>query len=218
MSGSDDGARGGLYRRFFAWLMQRMAPDHDKVLVDHKRRLMGGLTGKVVEIGAGTGVNLAYLLDEVRYVAVEPNTHMHPYLQHEAKLRGRRIEIRAGTGERLPVETGSADAVVSTLVLCSVDDVAGVLAEIRRVLKPGGRFVFIEHVAAPAGSRLLRWQGRIRPLWSRLGDGCEPDRDVAAVIQRAGFAEVQLEEFAADLPVPIVRPHIAGVAIHRPPA
>lgn len=210
-------ARGsGLYRRFFAWLMARMAPDHDEKVAEYKRRLMGGLSGLVVEIGPGTGVNLRHLPRGVRYVGVERNEHMFGYFRQEAEKRGREAELRRGWAEALPFESGSVDAVLSTLVLCSVRDVETVLAEVLRVLRPGGRFVFLEHVGAPAGSRLRRWQKAVKPVWRRLGDGCEPDRDLGATIRAAGFDEVRIEAFDADLPLSLVRPHIAGIA--RKPA
>ena len=121
------------------------------------------------------------------------------------------MELRPGTAENMHVESDSADFVVSTLVLCSVNDAAAALREILRVLKPGGRFVFVEHVAAPKGSRLRRWQRRLKGLWRRIGDGCEPDRETWKVIEAAGFAEVECEHF--DSPgIPLVRPHIAGTA------
>ncbi len=205
-------ARRGPYRWLFAWLMSRLGPRHDAAVAEVKQRLLGSLQGTVLELGPGTGVNLAYLPAEVRYVGVEPNLHMHAYLRQQAAALGRAIELRTATGERLPAPDASVDAVLSTIVLCSVTDVAAVLGEILRVLRPGGRFVFVEHVAAPAGSRLRRWQRRIRPLWRRIGDGCHPDRDLESAIRAAGFARVQVERFDADLPVPIVRPHIAGFA------
>jgi SAM-dependent methyltransferase len=190
--------------------MNRFGGSHDERLGSRKQRLLGALEGTVVDLGAGTGVNLRYLPEPARYVAVEPNVHMHPYLRAEAERLGREIVLRGGTGESLPFGRGSVDAVVSTLVMCSVTDAAAVLGEIHRVLRPGGRFVFIEHVGASRGSSLLRLQRVVRPLWQRLGDGCQPDRDLEPVLRGAGFRELEVERF--ELPVPVVRPHIAGQA------
>jgi SAM-dependent methyltransferase len=183
---------------------------HEERLRPYKKRLLTRLSGDVLEIGAGAGANLAYLSPEVRYVAVEPNLHMHRYLQREADRLDLDLQIHAATGEELPAADRSFDAVISTLVLCSVDDVAAVMSEIRRVLRPGGCFVFVEHVAAPSGSRQRRVQRLVRPLWKRLGDGCEPDRDLAQQIRSAGFEEVEIEGFETG--VPVAGPHIAGRA------
>jgi ubiquinone/menaquinone biosynthesis C-methylase UbiE len=121
------------------------------------------------------------------------------------------FELCEGSAERLPLEAASADAVIGTLVLCSVADVAAALREIRRVLKPGGRFVFIEHVVAPAGTWRWRLQRWVRPLWRVIADGCHPDRDTLSAIRAAGFARVEAEQFLA--PAGLVAPHIAGIAV-----
>lgn len=135
---------------------------------------------------------------------------MHPYLRRQAERLGREIEIRQGAAERLDVKDASVDAVVSTLVLCSVTDQPATLAEVLRVLRPGGRFVFLEHVAAPRGTWRRLFQRALRPLWSMLGDGCQPDRETWRAIEQAGFAQVTCDHFR--VPVPIVSPHVAGWA------
>jgi SAM-dependent methyltransferase len=200
-----------LYQRWFAWGLAHGVSAYERLVADRKRRLLGPLRGTVLEIGPGTGANLAYLGPEVRWLGIEPNPHMERYLRREARRLGRGIEVRAGTAERLDLMDASVDAVVSTLVLCSVPDQARALAEVRRVLKPGGQFVFLEHVAAPRGTWLRRVQRAVRPAWRLLGDGCYPDRETWQVIARAGFAEVTLERF--DLPLPVMAPHIAGWAV-----
>jgi len=136
---------------------------------------------------------------------------MDLHLYESARKVGLNVEIHRGTAENLPLADASIDAVVSTLVLCSVRDLERVLREIVRVLKPGGEFVFIEHVAAPDGTRLRRIQRIIRFLWKVIGDGCCPDRETARAIQVAGFAQVELDEFR--LPLGPVSPHIAGRAV-----
>lgn len=199
------------YKRLFAWLLAHGTAAYEAWMAGRKRKLLGGLQGLVVEVGPGTGTNLGYLPAGVRWVGVEPNPHMRPYLERAAREAGVTPDIRDGTVERLPLATGSADAVVCTLVLCSVGDVAVALREIRRVLKPGGRFVFIEHVAAPAGTPRRRLQRWVKPVWRILADGCQPDQETLKAIRAGGFARMEAEESLA--PVPVVAPHIAGVAI-----
>ena len=182
-----------------------------------KRALFGRIEGRdgrppvVVEIGAGSGLNARYLPAGATWVVVEPNVHFHDRVRAEAAAHGLAVEIREGTSERLPVADGEADAVVSTLVLCSVADVRQSLAEVRRVLRPGGQFVFVEHVAAPAGSALRRVQRLVRRPWGWVADGCRPDQETGPMIRAAGFSEIEVERFRADLG--LVAPHLAGVAV-----
>ena len=190
--------------------MAHGAGPYDRWMAERKRSLFGGLSGKVVEIGPGSGVNLAYLPREVRWTGVEPNPFFHPYLQKEADRLDRPVQLKIGLAEDLGLKDASVDAVVGTLVLCSVDRVEVVLEEVLRVLKPGGRFYFLEHVAAPEGSWLGWLQGAVRPVWCRVLDGCRPDRDTLSRIAQAGFAQLQWEAFQA--PLPVVSPHICGFA------
>jgi ubiquinone/menaquinone biosynthesis C-methylase UbiE len=166
----------------------------------------------VLEIGPGTGVNLVYLPVGIRWIGIEPNTFMHGYLRELGLKLGLNIDIRLGTAEQLPVADNTMDTVISTQVLCSVKDPARVLQEIQRVLKPGGRFLFVEHVAAAPGTALRRWQRLARPVSALIGDGCHPDRETWSDIERAGFALIQLEHFEIKSAV-LSKPHIAGVAI-----
>ena len=199
-----------LYRRCFAWGLAHGIDAYERLVAERKRELLAPLRGTVLEIGPGTGANLGYFAPDVRWLGIEPNPYMERYLAREAARLGRSIEVRSGSAERLDLVDGSVDAVVSTLVLCSVPDQALALAEVRRVLKPGGRFVFLEHVAAPRGTWLRRAQRGVRPVWRLLGDGCYPDRETWQAIGRAGFARVTLDQFS--LPLPIMAPHIAGWA------
>ncbi len=176
-----------------------------------KRRLFSDVAGTVVEIGPGIGVNLPYLPEGIRWIGLEPNPHMHGYLR--AQLAGRAIDadLRVDAAQDTGVPTNSADVVISTLVLCSVSDLPETLAELRRILRPGGRLLFIEHVAAPAGTWLYTLQRGIRPVWKRLADGCHPDRETGAALEAAGFASVEYERF--DVALPVVAPHIMGTAV-----
>ncbi len=165
----------------------------------------------MVEIGPGAGPNARYLAPGTRWVCVEPNVHFHPRLRRAAQAHGLDLDLVAGVAEALPLADDSADVVLSTLVLCSVRDPAQSLAEVSRVLRPGGRFVFVEHVAAPPGSALQRLQTSLRVPWGWVADGCRPDRDTEAAIRAAGFASVAVETFRA--PLGLAAPHIAGVAV-----
>jgi SAM-dependent methyltransferase len=201
----------GLRARLFAKAMAQGNDTHDLLIEPYKRKLLTDLHGKLLEIGPGSGPNLTYYPPDVHWTGVEPNPYMHPYLRANAAQQGRVIDLRTGYTEALPIEDQSMDAVVSTLVLCSIHNLPASLAEIRRVLKPGGKFVFIEHVAAEPGSGLRRMQNFVRPLWSLLADGCHPNREIWRRLEEVGFAQLEIEHFTVD--VPIVKPHIAGYAV-----
>ena len=210
----------GRRRRLRCWqwaqaLMQaRFNGRYELSVAGKKQALFAGMEGDVLEIGPGTGVNLVYLPVGIRWIGIEPNTYMHGYLRELGAKLGLNLDIRLGTAEELPVPDNSMDAVISTQVLCSVADPARVLREIHRVLKPGGRFLFVEHVAAPPGTSLRRWQRLSRPVSALLGDGCHPDRETWNDIEHAGFALIQLEHFEIASAV-LSKPHIAGVATKR---
>jgi SAM-dependent methyltransferase len=199
-----------LYHRFQVWLLSLVSGLHDRRVASHKRRLLTPLRGKVVEIGPGTGPNLSYFDKSIEWIGIEPNPVARPLLVEAADRLGIDAAVGEGTAEAIPIPGGTADAVVSTLVLCTATPDAS-LREIHRVLKPGGAFVFIEHVAAPRGSWLRRVQRLVRPLWKVAGGGCHPDRETWMAIEGAGFTSVEIERFSTGLPV--VSPHIAGRAV-----
>ncbi|HYU48113.1 MAG TPA: class I SAM-dependent methyltransferase [Terriglobales bacterium] len=200
-----------LRQRLLAWGLANLATSYERAVADYKRRLLSDLSGTVVEIGPGTGANLPYYPRGIRWIGIEPNPFMDRYLKRQAKALDIEIQIRRGRGEQLPIPDASADAVVSTLVLCSVSNLPGVLSEVLRVLRPGGRFVFIEHVAAQEGTRLRRLQAWLKPIWMRLGEGCQPDRETWIALERTGFAKLDYSRFKA--PVPVVSPQIMGVGV-----
>lgn len=200
-----------LGKRFHAVLMDVVDDRYRRLAGERKQALLGGLSGQVIEIGAGTGGNLPFYSPHIHLAALEPNPYMHPYLTRRARSLDVDVTVHRGFAEDLPFDSESADVVVSTLVLCSVGDPARVLQETLRVLKPGGRFVFLEHVRAGPGSSTRRRQEWIRPIWSLLADGCHPNRETGKLIETAGFRQTNYEQFR--LPLPIVGPHIAGTAI-----
>ena len=201
----------GWRKKFMALLMSKGMARYEHIVRERKEKLLGDLHGTVVEIGPGTGVNLPFYTRDVQWIGIEPNAYMHDYLHAESKRLDFPIDIRGGTAEALPVADASVDAVVSTLVLCSVPQLEATLAEIHRALKPGGRFVYVEHVAGEQGTFLRRFQSFIKPVWRYFGDGCEPDRETGRAIEQAGFTKVDFEDFRP-VPGPIA-PHIAGLAV-----
>src|ERR671920_754723 len=150
-----------------------------------RRRLLAGARGAVLEIGGGTGANLAHYRDVERVVVAEPDPFMRRRLARKLEDARVPVEVSAARAEELPFPDGSFDTVVSTLVLCTVPDQEAALDEVRRVLRPGGRLLFIEHVRA--AEPMARWQDRLEPRWSRLLGGSHPNRDTFAAIEEAGF-------------------------------
>lgn len=200
------------YQRFFAWVMATAAADYERAIAPRKQSLFEHQQGNTLEIGPGAGVNLRYLQPNTHWTGLEPNPFMHSYLRQEANTLGLTIVLKTQPVERSDLEDNSIDTVISTLVLCSVPDLATTLQEILRILRPGGQFLFIEHVAAPSGTLLHQIQSGIRPLWQVIGDGCCPNRDIGQAIETAGFGHVTCEAFDGPVPIPIVKPHIIGIA------
>jgi len=187
-----------------------MRGSEEACLVGWRRELLAGLSGAVLEIGAGTGATLALYPPAVtRLVLAEPDPHMRRRLAAKA---GGRIEISDAAIEALPFPAESFDAVVCSLVLCSVANQGAALAHIRRVLKPGGRLVFLEHVAARERPERLKWQRRLEPVWKRLMDNCHLTRDTEQALKAAGFELESIQRESIRKAVPIVRPSIRGVA------
>jgi len=211
LSASVNTPKAGFSQRIFAWALARFNTRYERFVSKYKQRLFRDLTGTVLEIGPGTGANLRYLNpSKVSWIGVEPNPFMRSYLHEEANRLGMSIEIQMSTGETLPVADASVDTVISTLVLCCVASQQSTLQEVLRVLKPGGKLLFIEHVAAPGGTWLRRIQNLVTPLWKRLGDGCHPNRETSVELERAGFENVDCERITA--PSFIVSPQIVGIA------
>jgi ubiquinone/menaquinone biosynthesis C-methylase UbiE len=180
--------------------------------------LLAQASGEVLEIGAGTGANVpAYTKAVTRLVLTEPDPHMLARLETRlATARVRRVETLAAQADELPFPDASFDFVVSTLVLCSVREVARTLAEIKRVLRPGGRLLFLEHVAADdrpsRPTRLLAWQRRLEPLWVHVSGHCHLTRRTGEAIRAAGFTVEQETRESMRKALPILRPTVRGVA------
>ena len=189
-----------------------MAGPEKAALGRHRAALITRARGSVLEIGGGTGANLPFYGEGIEELVItEPEESMARRL--ERKLAGCSLPIRVvgARAEELPFEEGSFDFVVSTLVLCTVDDQARALGEIHRVLKPGGQLIFLEHVRSE-DPRLSRWQDRLHGVQVRVGHGCHCNRRTLENIERASFTIAELEHDRIRKAPPIVRPLIAGVA------
>ena len=206
--------RSSFRKRMFARGYDQAMATYEEYIAERKRELFASLSGSVMEIGPGTGANLAYVPEGSRWIGIEPNHYMHDQLREKAEKHNIEAEFAVASGEGIAVDDATIDCVVCTLVLCSVTDPAQVLSEVKRVLKPGGRFYFIEHVAAPRKTWRRRGQRTLRPVWKFLADGCCPDRETGVAIKNSGFGSVVLEEFRVDRKIMprLVSPHIAGIA------
>jgi ubiquinone/menaquinone biosynthesis C-methylase UbiE len=161
----------------------------------HRQQLLATACGDVLEVGFGTGLNLPHYPAQVRRITtVDPNPGMHRLAQ--GRIRQSRIEVdqRVLSGERLPFEADHFDCAVSTFSLCSIDDVGQALGELYRVLKPGGRFLFLEHGLSTEPG-VQKWQRRLNWLERRLADGCHLDRNMKELVAAHPFSSLEVEEF-----------------------
>jgi ubiquinone/menaquinone biosynthesis C-methylase UbiE len=202
---------GEVHNRFFSRMWVRMKDPAEAV--EHRRRNLSGLSGRVIELGAGDGRNFKLYPSEVTEVlAVEPE----PYLRERAEAATGEasvpVTVVAGVADRLPAEDASFDAGVSSLVLCTVPDQPRALAELRRVIRPGGELHFFEHVVSH-NPRQARVENLLDHVWPRVAGGCHPNRDTGAAIEAAGFEVESLDRFGftPGFPIPKIA-HILGVA------
>ena len=184
----------------------------DRLLHAHKQLLFADLPPTVVELGPGVGANLRYLRPGTRLTAVEPNPAMHARLRARAARAAVELDLHATVGERLDLPDASVDAVISSLVLCSVGDPAAVVAEVHRVLRPGGRYLFVEHVAAPERTALRRLQRAVRRPWGWFFEGCSCERDLRSVIEHSPFPATTINDYRIRGPFLPANTQIAGVA------
>ncbi|MBT2552752.1 class I SAM-dependent methyltransferase [Arthrobacter sp. ISL-5] len=162
---------------------------------EHRRRLLAGLRGSVIEIGAGEGSSFGLYPGTVTDVlAIEPNDYLRNLARRRAESAPVPVVLVAGVAEQIPAPDAGADAVVTSLVLCSVADQARVLAEIRRVLRPGGTLAYYEHVRS-GNPVLAAAEDLLTPAWQRMAGGCHPNRDTLEAITAAGFLVQDNERF-----------------------
>ncbi len=161
----------------------------------YRRELLADAGGNILELGFGTGLNLSYYPPHVRKITtVDPNIGMYRRAQRRIKHAGVEVDRRVLGGERLPFEDSTFDNVVSTFTLCSIEEVAQAMREVYRVLKPGGKFLFLEHGLSP-DLNVQKWQHRLNWLQMRLAGGCHLDRDIRAIVTAQPFASVRMDEF-----------------------
>jgi SAM-dependent methyltransferase len=178
-----------IFPRFCDWVMSdpEMARLRSEVLAD--------VGGEVLEIGFGTGLNLAHYPKHVgRITTIDPNPGMSKLARRRIADSGIAVDQRVTGGEKLPFEGGTFDCVVSTWTLCSIPEYRRALGEVYRVLRPGGRFVFLEH-GLGIEPKIRRWQRRLNPIQRLLGDGCRLDLDVPAIVGDQRFADIHVDRF-----------------------
>ncbi|MFA9429942.1 class I SAM-dependent methyltransferase [Egicoccus sp. AB-alg2] len=198
--------------RLFAALYDHIGAGYERTVMRPRRHeLLREAHGTVVELGAGTGANLDLYPDDVEVLLTEPDPHMRRRLQARAADH-RGVQVLDAAAEALPLDDATVDTVVATLVLCSVGDPSRALAAVHRVLRPGGRLLFLEHVRSPE-PRIARWQDRLVPVTSRVAGNCHPNRDTVAAVRDAGFRISHLVEHGGDALTERLQPVVQGVAI-----
>ncbi|MCC7363773.1 MAG: methyltransferase domain-containing protein [Dehalococcoidia bacterium] len=202
--GTTRGHRG--FARFWAWMTAHEGEQQHAA----RRRVVSQLRGRVLEIGFGLGTNWEYLPEDVEYTGIEPDPYMLERARAHAATLGRPMQLVDARAESLPFPDASFDAVFTTLTFCTVEDVPAALAEVRRVLRPGGELHFWEHVR-PGGRVTGTLTDAIAPAWRRLGGGCNPNRRTAVAFQRGGFEYTEFKRVTAP-PMPMIfgRARVAG--------
>jgi ubiquinone/menaquinone biosynthesis C-methylase UbiE len=171
---------------------------NNRIVAQHRRELLAAAGGEILEIGFGSGLNLAQYPGHVRKITtIDPNVGMNRRAQKRIAEAGIQVDQRLLSGENLPFAEHSFDTVVSTFTLCSIPDVGRALAQVFRVLKPGGRFLFLEH-GLSVDAAVQKWQHRLNGLQMWLGDGCHLDRNMRELVSAQPFANLAVDEFYAE--------------------
>lgn len=198
---------------FNSWLFKILSGYMDHLFGKSKRILFENHPDTVIEIGSGAGTNMRYLKKGTKLIAIEPNIHMHRNLKKSAAKYDINLEIKSLLGEEIDLPDNSCDFIVSTLVLCTVENPIQCLEQIKRILKPSGEFVFIEHVRAKEHSVLSFIQNQFHKPWYWFFEGCNTNRNTKSLLEWSGFSSVKLEEYNLYSPfIPII-PQIRGRAI-----
>lgn len=199
----------------FAALYDRMMRRGEEASMGRRRsQLVATARGRTLEIGAGTGANIRHYPDDLEeLILAEPSEPMRRRLERKLSESGRSARTISASAEAIPLEDGSVDTIVSTLVLCTVDSPELTLAELARVLREDGQLLFIEHVRSHS-PRVARWQDRLESPWRHFGAGCRCNRDTIASIATAGFSTEHEDVHWKGVP-PIVAPLVVGRAVKR---
>ena len=214
MPASTNGGGQQVHHPVFARCFDRLSRWMEPEIGVHRDRLLAGLTGRVIEVGAGNGVNFArYPASVEEVVAIEPEPFLRAKAEHAARHAPVRVAVRAGVAASLPFPPASFDGAVACLVLCTVPELDAALLELKRVLKPGGELRFLEHVRAPGASKaaLQRVLDRAR-IWPLVGGGCHCSRQTPDSIAAAGFQITELETLMLGPSLLVTNPHVRGVA------
>ncbi|KAM8757700.1 methyltransferase-like protein 7A [Acanthopagrus latus] len=214
----------GVYRRLFPFLAYNVTFSYNDKMHNTKRELFRNVcrfanadgTLRLLEIGCGSGANFKFYPDGCTVICTDHNPHFHRYLRRSMAANTHLTygDFVVVSGEDMrQVEDGSVDVVVCTLVLCSVRSVQRVLQEVRRIVRPGGAFYFLEHVVSEPSTWTYFFQHVFEPLWYYLGDGCMVTRATWKDLEAAGFSEIHLRHIDAPEVTPIIRPHIMGYCI-----
>jgi ubiquinone/menaquinone biosynthesis C-methylase UbiE len=175
----------------------------NRELKSYRQRVVSQAHGRVLEIGIGSGLNLDFYGSRVDTIlGLDPATRLLEMAQDAANRSKIPVTLITGSAQDIPIDRGSIDTLVTTWTLCSIPDAAAALQEMRRVLKPGGRLLFVEHGSAPEES-VRKWQNRLNPVWKKIGGGCNLNRPIRALIEGAGFRMIRLETGYANGPKPM---------------
>ncbi|WP_418603449.1 class I SAM-dependent methyltransferase [Hwangdonia sp.] len=196
-----------------AWMLKILDDYMNYLFGKSKKKLFKNHPETIVEIGSGTGANMRYLKKGTRLIAIEPNIYMHNNLKKNAAKYGINLEIKTMVGESIDLPDNSCDFVVSTLVLCTVNNPVTCINQIKRILKPSGVFVFVEHVKAQEKSILAYIQKILHKPWHWFFEGCHTNRDTKLLLESAGFNTLEIEAYNLYSPFIPITTQIRGKAI-----
>ncbi|XP_075706244.1 thiol S-methyltransferase TMT1A-like [Rhinoderma darwinii] len=211
-------------KKLLPYLLDRITKTYNKYMRDHKKELFSNLSDfkgpsgelKVLELGCGTGANFQFYPSGCRVMCVDPNPNFKTYLS-KSLAENDHVHFQdflVAPGENMhQIASGSMDVVVCTLVLCSVENIDGILAEAHRVLRPGGAYFFLEHVTADPSSWNYFFQIILDPTWKHIGDGCKLTKETWKYLEKSKFSEVKYKHVIAPFKWSPVRPHIYGYAL-----